>query len=106
MQSVKSELRTLLETHNHIFNSENIEKMTIKLAPDDVFGSDDMSNIDFNPQTDEKKRDFSERLNENLRLLGLSRRLGNITARREILRNHLEALERKKSLQVFLTILV
>ena len=61
-----------------------------------------MSNIDFNPQIDQQRREFSDRLNENLRLLGLSRLTGDITARREILMKHLEALERKKILQSFI----
>ena len=101
MSSVKSELTSLLETHNHLFDCEKIDKMTIKLAPDDVFALRDISNIDFEPQTEEQRRDFSDRLNKNLQLLGLSRRLGNITTRREILRQHLEALARKTSLQNF-----
>ena len=82
MESVKIEWCSLLETHNHIFNSENIDKMTINLEPDDFFGTANMSNIEFNPQsnpqTDEQRREFSDRLNENLCLLGLYRRTGNI----------------------------
>ena len=37
MESVKIEWCSLLETHNHIFNSENVDKMTINAAPEDVF---------------------------------------------------------------------
>ena len=91
MMTVKSELRTLIETHNEKFNSENIAKMTIKLAPDDVFASTDMKNIEFEPRNDEERREFSENINKKLDLLNLSRR-GNYSVRRDLLRNHLEAL--------------
>ena len=95
LENVKSELQSLLETHNHLFDRNKIESMTIKLEPNNVFAKEDISNIDFEPITDEDKRLFSQKLNQNLALLGLSRR-GN---RREILRQHLEALERKSKLE-------
>ena len=100
MKTVKSELRILIETYNEIFDRENVAKMTIKLAPNDVFASNDINNIDFDPKNDEQRREFSESVNNNLELLNLSRR-GNFSVRRDLLRKHLEALERKRCLQDF-----
>ena len=98
LEDVKSELRVLLETHNHLFDREKVAQMTIKLDPNDVFANEDISNIDFEPQNDEDKAAFSNNLNHNLTLLGLSRR-GNIGARRDLLRQHLEALDRRNQLE-------
>ena len=100
MKTVKSELRILIETYNEIFDRENVAKMTIKLAPNDVFASNDINNIDFDPKNDEQRREFSESVNNNLELLNLSRR-GNFSVRRDLLRKHLEALEQKRCLQDF-----
>ena len=74
-----------METHNHLFDQQKIDQMTMKLNPNDVFGKEDVNNIDFEPTTDEQKATFSENLNKNLALLGLSRR-GRISTRRELLR--------------------
>ena len=97
MAEVKDEMKLLLETHNHLFDSQKIEKMTITLDPNSVFRNKEVDNIDYEPQTEEDKRLFSNRINENLKLLGLSRR-GNIADRIGLLRQHLIALERKKIL--------
>ena len=92
LQEVKSELRLLLDTHNHLFDSGKVAQMTIKLDPNDVFATEDISNIKFGPKNEEEKATFSNCLNHNLSLLGLSRR-GNIGRRRYLLCQHLEALE-------------
>ena len=93
LQEVKSELRLLLDTHNHLFNSEKVAQVTIKLDPNDVFATKDISKIEFEPKNNEDKATFSNCLNHNLSLLGLSRR-GNIATRRDLLCQHrLEALE-------------
>ena len=85
----------LLETHNPLFDRNKIERMTIKLEPNNVFAKEDMSNIDFEPVTDEDRYLFSQKLNENIALLGLSWQ----EKKGEILRQHLKALERKVKLE-------
>ena len=98
MESVKNELKLLLETHDHLFDSDKIAKMTIKLDPNDVFAAEDITNIDYEPPNEEKRIEFSNKLNENLALLGLSRRR-NFATRRNLLREHLLALGRKLKIE-------
>ena len=93
--TIKGQLELLLETHNHLFDDPKIEQMTMKLDQNDVFGANDINNIDFEPRSDDQRVAFSNELNDNLSLLGLSRR-GGISVRRNLLRQHLLALEKKK----------
>ena len=85
----------MVNTYNHLFDDKSIAKLTINLAPHDIFASRDIDNLDFEPQTDDEVAAFSNKLNYNLRLLKLSRR-GNVAARREVLRLHLQALAKNK----------
>ena len=43
--------------------------MTLKLAPNDVFAKNKQKNIDFEPQNDEEKMEFSRKINEDLMYL-------------------------------------
>ena len=97
LEDVKEDLQGLVDTHSHLFDDENVAKMTLKLSPNDIFANKDINNIDFDPQTEDELREFSQKVNENLRLLKLPRR-GNLAVRKSLLRKHLEALSRKDSL--------
>ena len=46
MAEVQDEMKFLLETHNHLFDSQKIEKMTIKLDPNSVLCNKEVDHID------------------------------------------------------------
>ena len=95
LEDLQEQLAQMVNTYNHLFDDESIAKLTINLAPHDIFASRDIDNLDFEPQTDDEVAAFSNKLNYNLSLLKLSRR-GNVAARREVLRLHLQALAKNK----------
>ena len=99
---VKKDLEELMLTYSELFDEAVIDKLTMHLQPDDVFKTQDMSNVEFEPKTDDDRRSFSEKINANLKILGI-RRQGNLMRRRDLLRQHFEAIHRKKKLEEVLT---
>ena len=87
----------MLQMHSHLFDDESVSRLTLVYAPGDVFGSRDIG-VDFQPETDEEKIAFSNRLIYNLNLLKLPGRCDSVTTRRELLRKYLQALGRKKTM--------
>ena len=99
---VKSDLEELMQTYSELFDNTIIEKLTMFLQTDDTFKTKDISNVEFKPKTDNDRQLFSEKINENLKLLGI-RRQGNILRTRDLLRQQLGAINQKKKLEEVLT---
>ena len=57
---------------------------------------------EFEPKTDDDRRSFSEKINIKLKILGICRQ-GNLMRRRDLLRQQLVAIHRKKKMEEVLT---
>ena len=99
VDSMKDELKNMLERFSSVFSDKVIAQLTIKLAPEEIFASTDITNIDFEPRNREEIHAFSNKLNYNLALLKLPTR-GNMSSRRELLREHLLSLKQMKLVQM------
>ena len=55
---MKKEFQTLLSTHSNLADQKSVDRLTIKLAPDNMFALHNMGNIDFETKTEEENLCF------------------------------------------------
>ena len=66
VEATKKDLEELIQAYNELFNDEVVEKLTLYLRPDDVFKTEDMQKIEFEPRSDDDWRLFSDKLNKKI----------------------------------------
>ena len=63
LEDLKEQSSQMVNTCNHLFDDESVSKLTIELAPHDIFASKEINNLDFEPETDNNAYTFSNKLN-------------------------------------------